>query len=73
MYPPPRITRDLGCAGSRMMSSFVWWWTPESAITWGTTGREPAATTTWSAEMIFCCDPWPVRRVRSPTNTACWS
>ena len=51
MYPPPRMTIEAGCSGSRMMSSFVRYVTPEASIASGTKGRDPAATTTWSPEI----------------------
>ena len=49
MNPPPTITRCSGNSAIRMIVSLVWNSTPESAITSGTTARDPAAMTTRSA------------------------
>ena len=54
----------------RMIVSDVWNGTPESATTGGTTAREPAASTTWSAVSV---SPVDSRNVRGPVNSACAS
>lgn len=67
MKPLPRITRCSGRAGSRMMSSLVTYGTPPRVTSSGTTGRDPAAITTWSAVIT---SPVPVRIVRGPVKVA---
>ena len=71
MKPPPTIVRDLGSSGRRMMSSLVWKGTAFAHS--GMKGRDPAAITIWSAEIVRASLPMPVEIVFGATNRACWS
>ena len=67
-YPPPRISSRSGSSSILMTVSLVWNGTSSRPSISGTIGREPAATTIWSAVIV---SPVPVSRVCASRKRAC--